>query len=490
MKYQLKTFLLPILVLLHLCSCNTEEANTTVRLKVKAPAYSLQQLEIGIYNTFSHQDNLLVDTLLGEEGIINLDLELADTVTAYYKIGTQGGNLFLAPGYDLSVSIVEDKPNIISFSGNGSTVNNYIYQLDSIERELAGMGEGSIRRLDPEDFMLGLDTLSVAFINLYQQYEDSATINEGLRSSLKKLNGLKLTRQKQNYGLVRISSDPTILEKLQRKTIEQESYGVPLNPEYLRDPLLKAQYSNNLSWSMTLQIVWPIFYDKIKGDQSLMPHLSKWTDEEIRKGQYPEGVEEFLLAKNINDFLKSQGPNSTLDSIFSDFQRSFPSSDYTTFLNNQYDKWMAISPGKTAPDIEGITPEGNNLALSDLKGKVVYVDVWATWCKPCIQEFPHSKKLRKQFEGREEVVFLYVSVDNDEEKWRAFLKNDQDLKGTHINELENESGRSDIYQAYMLSGIPNYMLIDQDGKIVDANAPRPSSGEVQEQIEKLLENNI
>ena len=51
--------------------------------------------------------------------------------------------------------------------------------------------------------------------------------------------------------------------------------------------------------------------------------------------------------------------------------------------------------------------------------------VWATWCGPCIAEFPHSKALKRQFEDKEEIAFLYVSVDNDEEKWRAFLENDQ-----------------------------------------------------------------
>jgi thiol-disulfide isomerase/thioredoxin len=169
-----------------------------------------------------------------------------------------------------------------------------------------------------------------------------------------------------------------------------------------------------------------------------------------------------------------------------DFKAKYPASAYIAPIDKRYNKWLRLAEGQTAPNIYGITPAGDALALSDLTGKVVYVDVWATWCRPCIAEFPHSKELKRQFEGNEEVVFLYVSTDADEEKWKKYLQENQDLKGTHVIEDKTKAEAYGIYEAYMITGIPNYMLVDQEGKIVNAKAPRPSSGRVQGEIEKLL----
>jgi hypothetical protein len=64
-----------------------------------------------------------------------------------------------------------------------------------------------------------------------------------------------------------------------------------------------------------------------------------------------------------------------------------------------------LGPGKPATDVTGLTTDGKKVSLSSLKGKVVYVDVWATWCAPCRAEFPDSKKLVKEFEGNDQVEF-------------------------------------------------------------------------------------
>ncbi|MEN7550766.1 redoxin family protein [Rapidithrix thailandica] len=78
---------------------------------------------------------------------------------------------------------------------------------------------------------------------------------------------------------------------------------------------------------------------------------------------------------------------------------------------------MAIAPSTLAPDFSGVTPEGKKLLLNDLHGKVLFDDVWATWCKPCLNEFTYSKALEKQFEENEELVFFYVSADKKKKAW-------------------------------------------------------------------------
>ena len=114
---------------------------------------------------------------------------------------------------------------------------------------------------------------------------------------------------------------------------------------------------------------------------------------------------------------------------------------------------------------------GQAVSLDEFKGKVVYVDVWASWCGPCRAEFPFSKQLHDRLTDKQkkDIVFLYLSIDEKEETWKNALKTLQ---------LFGEQGWSPrAAQYYGIPSIPRYMLINKKGDIVDPNAKRPSSGD-------------
>ncbi|HVI44838.1 MAG TPA: TlpA disulfide reductase family protein [Chitinophaga sp.] len=142
-------------------------------------------------------------------------------------------------------------------------------------------------------------------------------------------------------------------------------------------------------------------------------------------------------------------------------------------------KFAAGEPGF---NFSGEDTNGKKVAFNDLKGKVVVVDVWATWCGPCKAELPHLQKLEEEMAGKN-VTFLGVSVDEakDKEKWQNFVK-EKEMKGTQIF----VSGWSEIAKYYGINGIPRFMVFDQKGNIVNVDAPRPSQPELKELINKLL----
>lgn len=131
--------------------------------------------------------------------------------------------------------------------------------------------------------------------------------------------------------------------------------------------------------------------------------------------------------------------------------------------------------GDPAIDFKFQNSEGKEVALSDFKGKVVYIDVWATWCGPCKQEIPHLKKLEEEYKGKN-IVFLGVSIDAQEDhaKWKQFLI-DNDMKGVQIFAGDKAA---DISKPYKIKGIPRFILVDKNSRIVSDNAPRPSSPEI------------
>jgi thiol-disulfide isomerase/thioredoxin len=140
---------------------------------------------------------------------------------------------------------------------------------------------------------------------------------------------------------------------------------------------------------------------------------------------------------------------------------------------------LSVLPQPGEPAIDFTYPDINNnlVSLSDFKGKYVYVDIWATWCGPCVYEIPFLVELEKQYHDKN-IVFMSVSVDNDTnlEKWKAMIEE----KGMGGVQLFASGWNSQIGNDYVISatGIPRFMLFDTEGNVMDTNAPRPSSDEI------------
>jgi thiol-disulfide isomerase/thioredoxin len=128
--------------------------------------------------------------------------------------------------------------------------------------------------------------------------------------------------------------------------------------------------------------------------------------------------------------------------------------------------------------------KGGNTKLSDFKGKYVYIDVWATWCGPCRAEIPFLKKTEEKYEGKN-IAFVSISIDvqKDFEKWKKFVSEKQ-LGGVQL--FADKDWNSDFMKSYSINSIPRFILIDPTGKIVSADAVRPSSPKLSEQLDALL----
>lgn len=144
------------------------------------------------------------------------------------------------------------------------------------------------------------------------------------------------------------------------------------------------------------------------------------------------------------------------------------------------EKWNLASVGKPSPDFKGVDVNGKEYTLADFRGKYVYIDVWATWCGPCRQEIPYLKKLDEDYKDAH-IVFLSLSVDQDKAKWEKMVK-EQSMSGVQLHIGQNSS----FQQAYKIEGIPHFILLDREGRIIDKKMSRPSMDEVtRERIENL-----
>lgn len=141
------------------------------------------------------------------------------------------------------------------------------------------------------------------------------------------------------------------------------------------------------------------------------------------------------------------------------------------------EKDSGIAPDFTYPDVDG-----RQVSLSDFKGKVVLIDVWATWCGPCQAQIPYLLKLEEELKDLG-IVFLGVSLDKaaDREKWLHMIK-EKGLKGVQLF----ADGWSQITKDYEIKGIPRFIVVGKDGDLVARQAPVPADPALKQMLLELL----
>ncbi|WP_026777488.1 TlpA disulfide reductase family protein [Polaribacter sp. Hel_I_88] len=161
-----------------------------------------------------------------------------------------------------------------------------------------------------------------------------------------------------------------------------------------------------------------------------------------------------------------------------------------TYFDNAYAQNQIMGVGKPSPKFEDyINIKGGKNSLDDYKGKYVYIDVWATWCGPCIQQIPYLQNLEKEYQNKN-IEFISISTDESqrsggsweaaEKKWRDFVKA-RNMSGVQLWSGQDFS----FQQMYQINGIPRFILVDPNGNIVDANAPRPSDPALKSMFDSL-----
>lgn len=146
---------------------------------------------------------------------------------------------------------------------------------------------------------------------------------------------------------------------------------------------------------------------------------------------------------------------------------------------DEYAKLRNVIPGSSFPsDIVLEDINGNKVDFAKFRGKYVYIDLWASWCGPCVREIPHLQALETEFKDSN-VVFVSISVDTSEDAWKKRVAG---LK-LHGNQFIDAEGK--LSPALNIQGIPHFLIYDKEGRLHTYKALRPSSGE---ELKKILKN--
>ncbi|MCF6169319.1 TlpA disulfide reductase family protein [Lutibacter sp.] len=190
-------------------------------------------------------------------------------------------------------------------------------------------------------------------------------------------------------------------------------------------------------------------------------------------------------AKSILKGFKDKAKN--LDSII-DKADARNDKMFFGYIDSNYEKMhsnmVKFAKGKVSPVFKNYeNSKGGTTSLKDLRGKYVYLDIWATWCAPCKAEIPYLKALEKEFRGKN-IEFVSISVDkpNAHKTWKEMVKNEE-LGGIQL--FADNNFESEFIVEYGINSIPRFILLDPEGNIVDADAVRPSNPRLKELLKEL-----
>ena len=422
--------------------------------------------------------------------------------SGFYSIGQNV--LFLGPGMNLSIETLDKE---ITANGNGSAETNALSQFSKLVSHYFPTQDknlvSSFSSMEPEDF-------------LKQVADFKAEALQALGS--KTLNNVFTKVQKDN---VEYTSRYFIQNYITR-------YGIDPEKEKVYHNALKRVKPGNMNAQQTAQTYQEMFTKRLNIENRTKLNALVWENFDINNGAlytfspfYKELVDKRMVNLHRAELAKSpqisplniaepkryitdreitdpiirehllyqytlamiRGKN-TDEKAYNDYIALAKDPYYLPEIKTKYDKFQIMGEGKPAPEFEYKNTDNKKVSLSSLEGSYVYIDVWATWCGPCKKEIPHLMKIEEKY-AEQNIKFVSISIDKLENKniWKEFIEINH-LPGIQL--IADKDWKSDFVKALNINSIPRFILIGPDGKIISANATRPSNPKLQEELDKLL----
>ena len=404
---------------------------------------------------------------LQTDGTFVDSMETAQSGFYTFSMGRAQTDMYLKAGTNLSVELdAKNFSETLKYTGSSAVENHYLVAKTLNVNKM----QGNYRTLFTLD--------EAAF---KEKLQGIKTSNEAALHALKGADAAFIKTEMENlkYDYYAPMTD---YEGMRKRVTKDEIFKI--SEDFLPAELKNIQYDNLEVYNSSASyrnmafgnILTPIFEGL--DDFSSMTTSDLSAIESIKIPELKAQVVEYL-AKMV---LSPSNPNLT--ELFNFFKSNTTDEVLIADITANYDQMKDLMKGKPSPTFTGYENHaGGVTSLSDLKGKYVYIDVWATWCGPCKREIPSLKKVEKDFHGKN-IAFVSTSIDvaTAHDKWVDMVKNEE-LGGIQL--IADKDWKSQFVQDYGIQGIPRFILVDPEGNIVSADAPRPSSPKLVKLLESL-----
>jgi len=355
-----------------------------------------------------------------------------------------------------NISLTADDSNFnktIQYSGEGRIENEYLAKKKIITSQVS---DEDLYKLNEIDFLNKVNEITVSISDLYDKTNFS-------NSYFKEKEALNFHFLEQKYflfyrrihGYFAQLKDFKVSDKFPKfdKKIDLDN-----DADFL--------FSNEYQKMATLK-----FLNNIKVDGTNIDFITAKVT--ALKDVKSQNLKNFIIQNSIYDV---NIDNANYEKIYQKYLSATTSPKLKENLTTIYNNIKALEIGNPSPKFDYENQKGGKTSLESLKGKYVYIDVWATWCGPCLQEVPALQKVEEQYHGKN-IEFVSISIDvmKYHEKWST-LVNTKQLGGIQL--LADKDWDSKFIKEYEIQGIPRFILNDPNGNIVSSNAPKPSEAKL------------
>ncbi len=431
-------------------------------------------------NSFEYEQITLGTVKPDKAGNFKLLLDLQHSSTVTMTIAEQYTDLYLVPKDSLQVSIDYERfDSTIVYTGRGAADNNYM-----AAEVLANFNWQAQLHRDFDDadlftaFEDSLERENQAFFKAHVSPDFSNDFRNHITAQ---------TKYRYIYPrcMFTVMYNSTTNQFEKRKVPEHYfNFLKTLNIDD-QDAAENSVYESAI-WN---NYMGELYQDKI--EKEIPDSLSKIEKDRLRTTKSYNLRKQLFKGKildyQLTHYLKSAITYRFTDmkfigTLIEDYKTICKNPEYIAVVDRAFSKALELEAGHPAPDFTLTDMKGKNVSLSSFKGKVVYIDFWATWCGPCIAEMPRSHELMEKFSKNKNVVFLYINVRDEKENWEKYVTKHK-MKGIVL--YANTKQSASLSQAYNFSGIPRYVLIDKNGNLINSNAKSP--GSVEQDILKALQ---
>ncbi|WP_300567339.1 TlpA disulfide reductase family protein [Flavobacterium sp.] len=391
----------------------------------------------------------------------SFDLKYVGIYTIYYN--EHDIKLYLAKGSNIIINANEkDFLNSLTFKGKFAIENNYLIKKQLVITKIINTEE-ELYRLNEKDFLEKITTCKSEIIKLYNatKFQDSYFKSHEFKN-IEYLEAyfLKVFNSFHNTD----DGKSTLSEKFPKNKIVFDSKNVE---DYLFSEVYTAMTDSE-------------YYNYI---ENLYKNSKQSSKIRIQIEEVKKIKNEFLKNKILKSLqIKISLSNPDLEYLYNELMLIITDENWKNEITKNYNSIKKLVEGTPSPTFNYENYKGGKTSLESLKGKYVYIDVWATWCGPCRREIPSLQKVEEQYEGKNiEFVSLSIDAKKDYEKWKKFV-DEKKLGGIQL--FADNDWNSQFAKDYAIEGIPRFILIDPNGNIVSADAPRPSDPKL---IQKFTE---
>ena len=414
-----------------------------------------------VNNSKSFEKEIIIDA----GGNFKDTLYIDESGSYFYQIGKSYTTIFLKDGFDLTVTIDADNfYRSTQFKGIGSAVNNYNVARGTLKNKLVGNPK-TFFLVPVDDFLVKIEKNKEAFLEL-------------LETSNLTVEDKQLQRKviENDYLLTRYNYDKFNHYHTKKHPVLPEGYYDPIRAMNMDD---EESFNNDKSYRNLVIENWRLTSkEEIAKDTSLT--LVSFVESKIKEIKSTKIKDQIISMLFRQMSLK----NKNYEKDYPRIMDMLSDEKLKDKLTMRYESVNHTKPEMPAPNFNYENYKGGTTDIKDLKGKILYVEVWATWCGPCIKEMPALTQLIKDFKGQD-IEFISISIDskNDYEKWRKMVP-EKNVGGTQL--FADKGLKSDFMQAFSVGLIPRSILLDKQGKIITHKAPRPSATKTKSYLDSLL----